>query len=794
VIDVEIHGYRVERALVEDKGGFGDVYVARHTTSGAEAVLKVLKPELSSHKEIVTRFFNEARAAAAIQHPGIVAVHNVGYVQDRAYLLMERLRGEDLEARLRRGPLPLDRALRFVRQAAGAVGAAHGAGIVHRDLKPANLFVVPDPEVIGGERIKVLDFGIAKLGTAGTMQTQGVFGTPAYMSPEQCSSAADVDARSDLYALGCILFEMVAGRPPFGHGGLELVAAHLRDPAPPLGKFVAGVPAPLEALVARLLRKDRAERPASCAELVAALYAIAAAPQAAPSAPPALGLAPTAPPADPLAPTAPPAAAAPSAPPTARSRALGGKGVVVGAAVAAGVAAVAGVILVERGGDPPAETAGKVASAPPPAARPDAAPAPARAPAPPSPDRVVATYRGCLDAFRDGAADALRACYTPDALAPPSTERGADPVLADAAALQTAFKGLNVAPQLVLVSGTHVASISTMAGAFMGPLATPMGTAAADQHTFALRRADVADLDPSGARIARRWNVVDHLELLGQLHQVEDKVRDPIPLLVDTQIVEARGDDTEKANVGHIEDAVDAFNRRDEKTLVALLADDVRWSSESDEQDGDRAAMLEHLHAFWHDVTEARLDADVTWGAGDYVVSAGVVTTRTDKVARTAYVLIARLDHGRIVEWTDFADTLDTWRQLDTLPKLIKAAPAPTPHPARHDGRPTTALGSAAATGDLDKGVIRRYIYRYAQRIQYCYEKALVSSPGLEGTVTTQFTISGNGTVVAASAKGVSADVANCVADVIKGIEFPKPAGGGIVNVTFPFTFHPSGE
>ncbi|HEX7837857.1 MAG TPA: serine/threonine-protein kinase, partial [Kofleriaceae bacterium] len=219
-----IHGYRVERALSEDKGGFGDVFFATHVDSGAEAVVKVLKPEMSAQRDIVARFFNEARAAASIHHPGVVQIHNVGYHGDRAYLLMERLRGSDLEGRLAAGPLPLDRAVVFIRQAAGAVGAAHDRGIVHRDLKPANLFVVADPDVVGGERVKVLDFGIAKLtAEAGAGKTQGVFGTPAYMSPEQCASTGAVDARADLYSLGCIFYELVCGRPPFGHGGLELI-------------------------------------------------------------------------------------------------------------------------------------------------------------------------------------------------------------------------------------------------------------------------------------------------------------------------------------------------------------------------------------------------------------------------------------------------------------------------------------------------------------------------------------------------------------------------------------------
>jgi serine/threonine-protein kinase len=267
-----IHGYRVDRALSEDKGGFGDVYFATHVDSGAEAVVKVLKPEMSAQRDIVARFFNEARAAASVHHPGVVQIHNVGYHGDRAYLLMERLRGDDLETRLAAGPLPLDRAVVFMRQAAGAVGAAHERGIVHRDLKPANLFVVADPDVIGGERVKVLDFGIAKLtADAGAGKTQGVFGTPAYMSPEQCASTGAVDGRADLYSLGCIFYELVCGRPPFGHGGLELVAAHLRDTPPPPRAIAPWLPPAIEQVILALLEKQPERRLPSCAALIAAL-------------------------------------------------------------------------------------------------------------------------------------------------------------------------------------------------------------------------------------------------------------------------------------------------------------------------------------------------------------------------------------------------------------------------------------------------------------------------------------------------------------------------------------------
>jgi eukaryotic-like serine/threonine-protein kinase len=270
-----IHGYRIDRVLSE-QGGFGDVYLATHVESGAEAVVKVLKPEMSALRDVVARFFNEARAAASIHHPGIVQIHNVGYHGDRAYLLMERLRGEDLETRLRRGPLALDRAIVFLRQTAGAIGAAHERGIVHRDLKPANLFIVEDPDVVGGERVKVLDFGIAKLtADTGAGRTQGVFGTPAYMSPEQCASTGAVDARADLYSLGCIFYELGCGRPPFGHGGLELIAAHLRDTPPPPRAIAPALPPAIEQVILQLLDKQPERRIPSCAALVAALDAAA---------------------------------------------------------------------------------------------------------------------------------------------------------------------------------------------------------------------------------------------------------------------------------------------------------------------------------------------------------------------------------------------------------------------------------------------------------------------------------------------------------------------------------------
>ncbi len=263
--------YRVTGILGE--GGMGVVYAAEHTLLARPAAVKVLLPELSGNQEIVKRFFNEARAATAIRHPGIVEVYEVGRIDDgSAYIVMEHLEGETLRARRRRAPMRWSTALAIVRQIAGALGAAHAKGIVHRDLKPANIFLVPDPEVPGGERIKLLDFGIAKL--AGSLsgqhmtRTGTVIGTPTYMAPEQCRGVA-VDSRADLYALGCILFELCTGQPPFvceGEG--DILVAHIREQPPTIASLTSGVPQEIEAIVQRLLAKSPLDRVQTADELI----------------------------------------------------------------------------------------------------------------------------------------------------------------------------------------------------------------------------------------------------------------------------------------------------------------------------------------------------------------------------------------------------------------------------------------------------------------------------------------------------------------------------------------------
>jgi hypothetical protein len=274
----QIGAYRVLRQIGE--GGMGSVWLAEHLALGRRAALKVLHPEFSARPDIITRFFNEARAAAMIADPGIVQIFDFGHhVDGRAYIVMEMLEGEPLDLRLKReGVLAVPDGLRLMRQVASTLGAAHARGIVHRDLKPENVYIVRDAEVPGGERAKVLDFGIAKLigDHAGIKtQTTAVMGTPSYMSPEQCRGVGQVDQRSDVYALGCMLFTLLTGRPPFDADGIgDIIAMQLREAPPAPSQLRPGTPPEIDQLVLRCLAKDPAQRFPTAGELAIAIGAL----------------------------------------------------------------------------------------------------------------------------------------------------------------------------------------------------------------------------------------------------------------------------------------------------------------------------------------------------------------------------------------------------------------------------------------------------------------------------------------------------------------------------------------
>jgi len=268
--------YRITGEL--NRGGMGAVFRARHELLGKDVAIKLLRPELSANTEMVERFFQEGRVATAIRHPGIVEVFDFGYHEDgRAYLVMEFLDGETLAARLATKGLDEIEAAVIARGIASALGAAHAKGIIHRDLKPDNIFLVPDPDMPSGERPKVLDFGIAKLAEedhrrTSRTRTGALMGTPAYMAPEQAKAAGEIDQRADLYSLGCVLYEMLTGSPPFmAEGAGEIIAMQMfSEPEPPTTRR-PGVSAEMARITMRLLRKDPEARFQNAFELVDAL-------------------------------------------------------------------------------------------------------------------------------------------------------------------------------------------------------------------------------------------------------------------------------------------------------------------------------------------------------------------------------------------------------------------------------------------------------------------------------------------------------------------------------------------
>ncbi|HET6147842.1 MAG TPA: serine/threonine-protein kinase [Polyangia bacterium] len=269
--------YRAISVLGE--GGMGVVYLAEHPEIGRKVAVKVLHPDFARDQQVLGRFLNEARAANAIRHPNIIEILDSGVLPDQTpFLVMELLEGESLAARIRRlGRLPIADICDFAYQAASALNAAHAKGIVHRDLKPDNLFIVPDPHDDGRERLKVLDFGIAKLqqhspGDSVKTRTGTLMGTPIYMSPEQCRGVRTVDHRSDVYSLGVILYEMALGHPPFVSEGFgDLVNMHMNVPPAPPRRLRPELPVGLESVILTMLAKAPEERFESMAALQTAL-------------------------------------------------------------------------------------------------------------------------------------------------------------------------------------------------------------------------------------------------------------------------------------------------------------------------------------------------------------------------------------------------------------------------------------------------------------------------------------------------------------------------------------------
>jgi|HubBroStandDraft_2_1064218.scaffolds.fasta_scaffold25489_2 serine/threonine protein kinase len=259
--------FRIERRA--GHGGMGTVYRAGDASTGGHAAVKVMAKQ---SKSVAARFLREAEILAELSHPAVVRYIAHGTTADgEPFLAMEWLEGEDLAERLTRGALGVGESLAVVRRAAEGLAIAHARGVVHRDLKPSNLFLV------GGDagRATVIDFGVARVAAWAVLTRPGAsLGTVGYMAPEQAIEAADVDARADVYGLGCVLFECLTGRPPLVGRHADLLVKVLREVPPRVSELRAGAGEAIDALVARLLAKDRAQRPRDALDLVRAIDAL----------------------------------------------------------------------------------------------------------------------------------------------------------------------------------------------------------------------------------------------------------------------------------------------------------------------------------------------------------------------------------------------------------------------------------------------------------------------------------------------------------------------------------------
>ncbi|HEX9105153.1 MAG TPA: serine/threonine-protein kinase, partial [Polyangia bacterium] len=271
--------YRVHRRLGE--GGMGRVYEAEHLELGRRVAVKVMRRKYADQKAMVERFRVEARSASKIGHPNVVQVFDYGTTQaGEGFIVMELLTGAPLsEVIKQQGPMELGRALSILSEVATALRAAHQSGVIHRDLKPANIFLIR-MNADERERVRVLDFGMAKLIDITTDQQGGltqageILGTPEYMAPEQ-AIGGEIDRRIDVYALGCVAYEMWTGTPPFsGPNYVTVLAKHMDEKAPRISD-VRDAPPALEQLVARALAKNPEDRPADMGVFLSALHRIA---------------------------------------------------------------------------------------------------------------------------------------------------------------------------------------------------------------------------------------------------------------------------------------------------------------------------------------------------------------------------------------------------------------------------------------------------------------------------------------------------------------------------------------
>ena len=271
-IGAEIGGYRLESLL--SRGGMAVVYLAEDIRLGRKVALKILAMELAEDDAFRERFLRESRTAASIDHPNVIPIYDAGETDGLLYIAMRHVQDPDLRGLLRaEAPLDVKRTISIATQVAGALGAAHQRGLVHRDIKPGNVLLIHRTSPQGVDHVYLSDFGLAKHASSvsGLTATGQFVGTLSYTAPEQVEGK-QVDARTDIYALGCVIFECLAGRPPFKkEEDVAVILAHISEPAPDLGSLVPDCPPALSAVVAKTLAKDPDERYQTCEELIDAL-------------------------------------------------------------------------------------------------------------------------------------------------------------------------------------------------------------------------------------------------------------------------------------------------------------------------------------------------------------------------------------------------------------------------------------------------------------------------------------------------------------------------------------------
>ena len=266
MIGVQLSDYRIEARL--GRGGMAEVFLARHVGLGRECALKVLYPELTRDEHFVERFAREARSAAQLDHPGIVPIYDMGRVEGRYFIAMKLLPGETLDAIAERGPLPTDQVLGYLDQIAAALDYAHGRGVIHRDIKPSNIIVDANGHVT------LTDLGIARrVGDPGVTTAGMLLGTPAYMAPEQIMGT-ETSAQTDVYQLGALSFELLAGAPPFqAETAQAVLVSHLQHTPESLHARRPDLNPAVDAVITRAMAKDPAARYASAGELAEAMHA-----------------------------------------------------------------------------------------------------------------------------------------------------------------------------------------------------------------------------------------------------------------------------------------------------------------------------------------------------------------------------------------------------------------------------------------------------------------------------------------------------------------------------------------